>query len=333
MSKSLAGLTLALALALACAGSGAHAESWQVPQPYMIPLPPTVEPSFELGLRYWASEGKTTFNFSSNAVNSALGSPTSKLSYDGMNGNSGELVWRGQNEAKTFAKGFIGGGGLNGGTLDDEDYLAGQVKFSDTTSNVDGDSLIYGTIDLGQRFDLIDAATKFSIGPFVGFNFYQETASAFGARCNRDDIDGALCGSPGSIAVPFSTEVIKNEANWASLRLGGEARLKLWDRVTLITDVALLPVAYLWNNDSHLLRDDLGSRPNIESKGTGWGYQIEAEARYDFGAKWSAGAGFRYWYAEVSDGKTDFVNLGAKVDLSKFSSERLGVFGDVAYRF
>lgn len=59
-------------------------------------------------------------HFSSNAVNSGLGSPTSKLSYDGMNGNSDELVWRGQNEAKTFAKGFIGGGGLNGGTLDDE---------------------------------------------------------------------------------------------------------------------------------------------------------------------------------------------------------------------
>lgn len=311
MSKSLAGVTLALALA--CAGSGAHAESWQVPQPYMIPLPPTVEPSFELGLRYWASEGNTTIT-----------NPNSKLRYDGTNGNSGEFVWRGQTEAKTFAKGFVGGGAINGGTLKGEDSL---VDLSGTTSNIDGDSLVYGTIDLGQRFNLIDAATKFSIGPFVGFNFYQETASAYGARCNS----GGVCAAPD---IPFSTEVIKNEANWASLRLGGEARLKLWDRLTLIADAALLPVAYVWNDaSSYLNTDNLGSRPNIESKGTGWGYQIEAEARYDFGSKWSAGAGFRYWYAEVSDGKTDFVNVGAKVDLSKFSSERLGVFGDVAYRF
>ena len=31
-----------------------------------------------------------------------------------------------RNETDTFAKGFIGGGGLDGGSLDDQDYFAGQ---------------------------------------------------------------------------------------------------------------------------------------------------------------------------------------------------------------
>ena len=310
MSRRLA----ALVLALACCASGAQAESWQVPQPYMIPLPPTIEPNFEVGLRYWASEGTTSIT-----------NAGSRLSYDDLNGNSGEFVWSARNAANTFAKGFVGGGGVSGGTLDGD---ASRVGLSETTSNVDGGGLVYGTIDLGQRFTLMDGEKKFFLSPFVGFNFYQESAKAYGARCS-----GGVCGAD-TVEVPFSTEVIKNEANWASLRLGGEARLKLWDRLTLIADAAFLPVAYVWNEASANLNPELGSSPNIESKGTGWGYQIEAEARYDFGTRWSAGAGFRYWYAQVSDGKTDFVNLeDPRVDLSKLSSKRLGVFGDVSYRF
>ena len=107
---------------------------------------------------------------------------------------------------------------MRGGSLDDEDYFAGQVKFSDTYSKVKGDDLIYGTIDVGQRFLLADRATIVALSPFIGFNFWQETAAAYGVRCNRDDIDGVLCPT-NSIVVPFSTEVITNEANWASCAL------------------------------------------------------------------------------------------------------------------
>jgi hypothetical protein len=90
--------------------------------------------------------------------------------------------------------------------------------------------MVYGTIDVGQRFTLADGATRVTIGPFVGFNYLQETAEGFGARCNPDDVGGLFCGPPGSFAVPFSTQVITNEANWASLRLGAELKVRLWDR-------------------------------------------------------------------------------------------------------
>ncbi len=92
-----------------------------VPKPYAIPLPPIAEPHFEIGLRYWQSTGMTRFDFNSSRVNPALGNPTSRLKYDGMEGYSGEIFWYAKNETDTFAKGFVGGGGLDGGSLDDED--------------------------------------------------------------------------------------------------------------------------------------------------------------------------------------------------------------------
>ena len=49
----------------------------------------------------------------------------------------------------------MGGGGLTGGDLDDEDYFAGQVKLSDTSSELDGNGLLRH-IDVGQRFAIID---------------------------------------------------------------------------------------------------------------------------------------------------------------------------------
>lgn len=325
--------SVALAACLLAALTPARAQGViDVPKPYAIPLPPIAEPHFQIGLRYWQSTGMTRFDFNSSGVNPILGNPTSRLRYDNMDGYAGEIFWYARNETDTFAKGFFGVGGLDGGSLDDEDYFTGQVKFSDTFSKVEGSDMIYGTIDVGQHFTLLERGPKVVVSPFVGFNFWQETVDGYGARCNPDEVGGAFCGPPGSMAVPFSTKVIENEANWASLRLGGELKLKLWDRLTLTGEGAILPVAYVWNEDSHLLRTDLGPVPNIETKGTGWGYQLEAAAHYDLSEYWSAGAGVRYWYASV-DGSTDFIHIDTKVPLNNFTSERFGVYGDVSYRF
>jgi Protochlamydia outer membrane protein len=320
-------------LTVATFAGGAHAAPWDpygdYVQPIVIPPPPGMEPAFELGARMWVSEGKTSFNINSHKADPMLGNPTSTLTYDGMDGVSGEFTFRGKNESNTFTKGFVGAGGLSGGSLDDEDFYAGQIKFSDTFSRIEGSNLAYGTIDLGQSFTL---NPRLTVGPFIGFNFWQETIEAFGARCNKDEVGGDFCGPPGFIEVPFSTKVIVDQANWAALRLGTEINLKMSDRLTLIGDLAILPAAYLWNDDSHRLRNNLGPVPNIEDRGTGWGYQLEAEARYDFTPCWSAGAGVRYWFASTG-GVADFVPFGAKTKLDDFESQRFGVLGDVSYKF
>ena len=92
-------------------------------------------------------------------------------------------------------------------------------------------------------------------------------------------------------------------------------------------------MAYLWNEDTHYLRRDLGTRhPNIEDSGTGWGYQLEGEIRLDLTQYWALGAGVRYWYAETG-GITEFVNVNSSSELKDFTSERFGVFGNATYRF
>lgn len=326
-------------LASACIAGPAQAQVVEVPRPYAIPLPPNSNPSpdpqWELGMRTWWSEGQTHYNFNSSRVAPILGNPTSVLDYDGLSGGSLEFIWAVRSDSRTVFKGFIGGGWINGGSLDDEDYLTGQIKFSDTYSRVEGSGFGYGTIDLGQDFTLFVADRRVVLTPFIGFNYWQETVDAYGARCNRDDVGGAFCGPPGSIAVPFGVEVITNKASWSSWRLGAELNTRIRDRLTFRTDLALLPVAYLWNEDSHYLRSDLGRLPNRTDEGTGWGYQLEAELRYDLTDNWALGAGLRYWYAETG-GKTDFLNLGlggTTVELNEFSSERFGVFSNLTYRF
>ena len=119
---------------------------------------------------------------------------------------------------------------------------------------------------------------------------------------------------------------------WSALRLGGEVKARLWDRLTVMGEAAILPVTYVVDEDSHFFRPDLGPPPNIEDRGIGWGYQLEAALRYDFTPGWSAGAGVRYWFAEV-DGNSEFVHFDTKVELRDFTSERFGVYGDVSYRF
>lgn len=131
---------------------------------------------------------------------------------------------------------------------------------------------------MGQGFTLLDRRRRVTFGPFIGFNYWQEEAEAFGARCNRDDLAGAFCGPPGSIVVPFSTKVITNQASWAALRLGAEMKVSLRDRLSFIGDAAALPAAYLWNEDSHHLRRDLGLGPNIEDQGIGWATSSKASS-------------------------------------------------------
>jgi hypothetical protein len=116
---------------------------------------------------------------------------------------SAEFVWRAKNESNTFAKGFVGGGWLNDGSLDDEDFLVGQIKFKDTFSGIQGNSLVYGTIDLGQDFTLLDGATKVTVGPFAGFNFWQETQVGYGAAATGTTWTARSVDPPASQRFPF----------------------------------------------------------------------------------------------------------------------------------
>jgi hypothetical protein len=98
-----------LVLAVCVTGHRRAAQTYQVPGAYAIPLPPVLEPRFELGMRYWQSVGKTSFSINSSKQDPELGNPTSTLTYDGMNGYSGEIFWYARNETTPSPKASLAG--------------------------------------------------------------------------------------------------------------------------------------------------------------------------------------------------------------------------------
>ena len=137
------------------------------------------------------------------------------MHYDNVDGNSGEFVFRAQNAAQFFGNGFVGGGGLSGGTQDSS------VGLVDTTGRAGDGSLVYGTIDIGKRFDIMESGPRFSLSPFIGLNIFQEKITGFAGN----------------------VKALSDDSTWTNLRLGGEARLTFCDRITLTADAAFLPVA------------------------------------------------------------------------------------------
>ena len=97
------GFVLAACAAASIGESGALAQAVEVPGLY-IPPPPMQEPQFEVGARYWQSVGKTRFSINSSKVDPSLGNPTSVLTYDEMDGYSGEFFWYAENDGGTFAR-------------------------------------------------------------------------------------------------------------------------------------------------------------------------------------------------------------------------------------
>ena len=73
----------------------------------------------------------------------------------------------------------------------------------------------------------------------------------------------------------------------------------------------------------------LGALPNVNNSGTGWGYQSPPRLR-------TAMVGWRrlpLLDAEVTDGDTRVRSETREINLDEFSTKRLGVYGDVSYRF
>jgi len=85
-----------------------------VPKTYPIPLPPlsNAQPQWELGMRYWYSEGNST------------------LTSEDLDANALEFVFAVRNETHTVFKGFVGGGWLNS--------KASDVSLMDVSTDLDG---------------------------------------------------------------------------------------------------------------------------------------------------------------------------------------------------
>lgn len=278
----------------------------------------------ELGVRYWLSTGENKHAHNAQGSNPALGNPTSVLLYENLDANSLELFGRQVLERDWFLKGLIGVGRINTGSFDDEDFNAGQVKFSDTTSSVSSGWLSYGTIDVGHQWVLKQGAIN--LGVFAGYSQWTEQVEASGATDHLGFIGGDI---------DRSVQVIANKLTWKALRIGFAGQF-VFGRARLSADLAVIPYAEYRNEDSHVLReaaDDLGPSPNIIHTGDGYGVQLDAELAYEVYRRTVLALGWRYWYMESRDGERSLPNRPDVPDLpiTELYSKRTGLTASLRY--
>jgi hypothetical protein len=295
--------------------------------------PPVAQPrdfTFEFGTRYWYSSGrlaKDLFDDPRSSVNL-----NSRLTYSGLTTGSYEGFGRINTAFGSYFRGYAGfSGGLNKGTLNDEDFPPGLRPYSNTSSQQQGGKLTYGSIDFGQNLVRTD---RLSASLFVGYGYLNESVNAFG--CSQIAGNPFVCApaiSPGVLA-------ITEESHWQFARLGLLGEFRVLDCLTLSAEVAWLPFAQIYAQDTHWLRlgtalfDISGPIPEL---GTGTGVQIEAIASYKVTDRITLGVGGRYWALQTR-GSTDFesVIVGVTDPAAQplnFSTTRYGGFAQGSYKF
>ena len=271
---------------------------------------------FELGARYWYSWAK--YQGANGATHDVL---VSRLTYDHMPGHSGEVVARLDSPFNVFAKGFVGGGIISGGTLVDEDWGIGTntdgtdpESYSNTQSGLSG-SFSYLTADLG--YNLVRGPDH-KVGLFVGYNRYQISMDAHG--CAQTVPNAGTC----SPAIPSDVNGISETDTWHSLRTGVAAETRIAERLRLNADIAYLPYVWVQALDTHRLRSLY-----FPVEGSGQGVQAEVFLSYQATEALSIGIGGRYWAMWTTNAyQTD--NAGNAFSIN---TERYGVLVQASWKF
>ena len=269
---------------------------------------------WELGLRYWYSTGSLQWSHNAQGSDPFAGNPTSLLTYEDATAHAIELHARRNLGTRWFVRGLAGLGGIHDGSLSDEDFAVGQLRFSQSESPVKGNRLTYFTFDVGRDvWANPERATR--LGLFAGYNRWRERLDTYGATWPVNLVF-ANPDLPGS--VPF----ISNDAIWQSLRLGAAFETRMASRTRLAIDAAWVPYARLQNDDSHWLRADFGPPPNVLIRGRGHGVQLDLAVKHAFGANWEASAGVRHWRLTTTRGTVDSATFSAP--LVELESQRTG---------
>jgi hypothetical protein len=285
--------------------------------------------SFEVGARYWYSTGKLSKGlFDDPRFTDWM---VSRLTYDNVTANSFEAFGRISFANGMFVKGLVGLGGMRSGSLNDEDFAPYTYPYSSTMSDQRGGQLDYAIADVGYAFAVHPRAT---VAPFVGFGFLAEKVNAYG--CTQ------IATNPGICVPSIAANVlgITEDAKWYAARVGVQAEVKVWDRLTLSGEAAWLPYAMIRSQDSHWLRigTTAGSFSGaVPEEGSGMGVQLEAMLSYQVWDCFSIGVGGRYWRIESKGtGDLEQTVIGATNPVSQpvnFITERYGAFLQGSYRF
>ena len=284
--------------------------------------------NIEVGGRYWYSTGRFQKDFAPGVLGPQ--NPTlniSRITWDSLTANSGEGFGRIDTPWNFFAKGFAGGGKINGGTVNDEDwgipipFAAVNTGYSNTVGNATGD-LSYWTIDGG--YDFI-RGPGLKVGAFVGYNEYRDNKSSFTCA------EIALLAS-GICNPPINAFVLGENDKWQSPRVGGNAEVMLTDRLKLAADVAYLPYVKFTGQDFHPVIPFVAAET-----GNGIGTQAELFLDYYLTPQFSVGAGGRFWAMWTTSGTSCRVPpdgaCPTPLQNVQFKTERYGLLLQAAYKF
>jgi outer membrane protease len=302
---------------------------------------PSSNPRVQLGLNSWLfTQGETTWSHNASGLDSRLGNPTSKLTYKDNNTQIIELTGKVNFGQRWFVRADVGFSvAFNRGTLIDDDYSAvgGQHLFSQTSSNITGSGTQYVNADVGFRL-LEYPGQRGYLDFFGGYQYWRTKYEATGItqiECNPSGIPGIGC-NPAGTSTNQGQIVITNTTQWNSLRVGVQSEYRLTRRFSVEGKVALIPVSYLVNDDTHHLRTDLQQNPSFSMSGIGIGADLDVGARFMIVRNLFLNAGYRFWWNRVVDGTWTNYPVGSpssSAPLTEFQTMRQGVTLGLSYLF
>ncbi|NGZ02405.1 MAG: hypothetical protein CV090_05070 [Nitrospira sp. WS238] len=270
----------------------------------------------ELGLGTWISVGDTRWSHDA-STSFPLGNPTSRLIYTDHSVNVVEFTAKLSVGPRFFGRLNVGGAGIGGGRLVDDDFLSPDrgSPSSRTHSDIDGSSLWYVNADVGTRLTNLPNG-RGTVDGFVGFQYWRQKHEAYGVRqihCSTAgttvDLDpfspgvDPLC-TPNAAPVSNAVLAISNTSTWYSLRTGvqGEYRLTRW--LSVHGSAVLKPINLFTNEDTHHLRVVTGELqdPSFTMMGVGFGADADIGAKLYVTKYLAVQAGYRVWWNRMIDG-------------------------------
>jgi hypothetical protein len=316
-------------------GADPWAAGW-ASTPFSYPMPGAATGwEFEGGGRYFGSWGQ--FHKDMGYINSAmLPSLTtqSRLNYEDMQTNSGEFFGRIETPWNLFVKGYVGGGSINNGHMNDEDAIFFITPppiggYENTLSPAVTGDIHYGAIDGG--YDFLRGA-GYKVGAFAGYFHLNQEMNAFGCA----PISFINC-TPNPVPTSGSP-VITETDKWDAVRIGIAAEAMLTERVKISLDAAYLPWVWFNGLDQHFIGNTGVLAEIFSASGKGSGVQLEALLSYYVTPQWSVGLGGRYWGMWTTTGQYN-CTVGCPAEFLtpttnfKAQVEQIGAFVQTSYKF
>lgn len=272
--------------------------------------PPASQVKVDLSLGTWISVGESRWSHNASSQ-SPLGNPTSRLTYADHSTNVVEFTAKVSVGPRWFGRLNVGGAGIGGGRLTDDDFLRpdGGNPSLRTHSDIDGSGFWFVNADAGLRM-LNFPNSRGSLDGLIGFQYWRQKHKAYGVRqisCSSaganidlDPIDPAfnpLC-VPGSTDISNAVHVISNDSAWYSLRSGLQTEYRLMRWLSVYGSVVLKPVNIFTNEDTHELRVANGEfqDPSFTMFGIGFGADADVGGKVNFTKQLAAQVGYRVWW-------------------------------------